>query len=33
MEEMCEPGDYDIATSLDGVMGLLKEHAGEFEPA
>ena len=28
MESVCEPNDYDVAISLDEVMGLLKEHAG-----
>lgn len=32
MESVCEPGDYDVATSLDEVMGILQEHAGEAQP-
>lgn len=32
MESVCEPEDYEVATSLDEVMGMLREHAGEFEP-
>ncbi len=32
MESTCEPGDYEIAISLDEVMGILKEPAGEIQP-
>lgn len=32
MESKCGPEDYEVATSLDEVMGLLKETAGEVQP-
>jgi hypothetical protein len=32
LESTCEPSDYEVATSLDEVMGLLNEHAGEVQP-
>ncbi len=32
MEAMCKPDDYEVATSLDEVMGLLKDHAKEAQP-
>lgn len=31
MASMCEADDYEVATSLDEVMGLLKEHAGQHQ--
>ena len=32
LESVCESKDYEVATSLDEVMGLLKEHASDFQP-
>lgn len=29
---LCDSGDYEVATSLDEVMGLLNEHAAEAQP-
>lgn len=31
LASLCNPEDYEVATSLDEVMGLLKEHAGDFQ--